>query len=420
MTHILSIVSNDLRIFFAERSNWVSLVLLPVIFTLVLGWAFSGSDGPPRLRVDVLDLDGSGASADLLQALRRANETLVLCPMDNDADDFCALDDEPLDLARGKARAQNEETEALIVIPAGFGEATAAFEPVQIDLYAAGDPAQPGPVEQTLNAVLQRENGAGLAASVTDAVLASLGESEELSGLVSTVREPFVREVYAQAGALVDARPPTVHFTLNTGDADAVLENGFAQSVPGMGAMYVMFTVLGGIVVLLRERNHWTLQRLATMPVTRSQILGGKVLTYFTLGMIQFFIVFGVGLAVGLDFGRNPLLMLPVMIAFVLCCTAMAFAIAPHVTTEGQAAGISRLLALSLAPLGGAWWPLEIVPDFMRRIGQLTPVAWAMSAFGELMYYNGGLRDILPNIGILLAVAALLFAVGVRSFRYTT
>lgn len=420
MTPLISIVSNDLRIFFAERSNWVNLVILPVIFTLVLGFAFSGGGGPERLRVDVIDQDGSAASADFLGAVRAANATLGLCPMDNDADDFCNLEDEPLDLARAQARAQAQETEALIVLPQGFGAALTAFERVQIDLYRAGNPAQPGPVEQTLNAVLQRENSASLTANVVDALLVNVAESAELSALVAPVRTSLVERVYTEASALVDARPQAVNFTLNTGDSGADLQSGFAQSVPGMGAMYVMFTVLGGMAVLLRERVHWTLQRLATMPVTRAQILGGKVLTYFTLGMIQFFIVFAVGLVVGLDFGARPFLMLPVMLAFVLCCTAMAFAIAPHVTSEGQASGISRLLALTLAPLGGAWWPLEIVPDFMRRIGQLSPVAWAMGAFHDLMYNNGTLIDILPNIGILIAVAVVLFLIGVRTFRYTS
>jgi ABC-2 type transport system permease protein len=200
--------------------------------------------------------------------------------------------------------------------------------------------------------------------------------------------------------------------------ADENIDEGFGQSVPGMGSMYVMFTVLGGIAVLMRERRQWTLQRLVALPLSRAQILGGKVLTYFTLGMIQYLIVFGVGLIVGLDFGDRPLVLLPVMIAFVLCITGLAFAIAPHITNESQASGISLLLSLSLAPLGGAWWPLDIVPDFMRTVAYLSPISWAMTAFHDVMWYNRGLVDVLPEIGVLLSAAAVLFAIGVSRFRY--
>ena len=194
--------------------------------------------------------------------------------------------------------------------------------------------------------------------------------------------------------------------------------NGFNQSAPGMGSLYVMFTVLGGMAVLLRERRQWTLQRLLALPLSRAQILGAKIGVYFSLGMIQYFIVFAVGAALGMDFGASPAAILAVMAAFVLCITALTFALAPWITSEGQARGFVLLLSLSLAPLGGAWWPLEIVPQFMQTIGHLSPVAWAMDAFQDLIWYNGGFPDVLPEIGVLLAAAAVLFAIGIRSFKY--
>jgi ABC-2 type transport system permease protein len=170
---------------------------------------------------------------------------------------------------------------------------------------------------------------------------------------------------------------------------------------------------------LLRERQRWTLQRLAALPLARGHLLGGKALTYFALGMVQYGIVFAVGLLVGLNFGPHPLLLLPVMGAFVLCCTALTFALAPLMTSEGQANVVAQLVGLTLAALGGAWWPLEIVPEYLQRIGRLSPVAWAMAAFHDLLFYSGGLADILPEIAVLLAAAAVLFGVGVWRFRYT-
>ena len=43
----------------------------------------------PRLRVDLIDQDQSAPSAQFIDDLHRANDALVLCPADNDADDFC-------------------------------------------------------------------------------------------------------------------------------------------------------------------------------------------------------------------------------------------------------------------------------------------------------------------------------------------
>ncbi len=422
MRSILTIILNDLRIFFSQRGNLPGLLVIPVLLTLVVGWSIGqiGGGGPTRLRVDLIDLDQSGMSAQMIEDLRAANDALVLCPLDNDAEDFCRLGDEPLQLERAIERARTGRTSALIVIPDGYAAALERFERVAVDYYSLSDPLQPGPVLQSLNAVLQRASTASMIPGVAGALLDNLISAAQLPPFEGATRDDFLRALYLRSQQLLTDRPSPVSFRVadSDGGSRSVLDNGFSQSAPGMGSLYVMFTVLGGMAVLLRERSQWTLQRLIALPLSRAQILGAKIGVYFTLGMIQYCIVFAVGAAVGMDFGSSPIAFLAVMAAFVLCITAVTFALAPWIKSEGQASGLVLLLSLSLAPLGGAWWPLEIVPEFMQTIGHISPVAWAMDAFHDLILYNGGLRDVLPEIGVLLAAAAVLFIIGIRSFKY--
>ena len=424
MRPTLTIILNDLSVFFSQRGNLVGLLVIPVLLTLVIGWSLGriGGDGPTRLRVDLIDLDQTEMSAQLIEELRAANDALVLCPLDNDADDFCSLEKEPLQLERAIERARADRTSALIVIPAGYAAALEGFQRVSIDYYSLSDPLQPGPVLQSLDAVLQRASSASMTTGVAAALLDNLTVAVELPPLDKETRDGFLRTLYLRAQQMLTEQPASVHFRVaDAADgSDGGLDNGFNQSAPGMGSLYVMFTVLGGMAVLLRERRQWTLQRLMALPLSRAQILGGKIGVYFALGMIQYFIVFAVGAAAGMNFGSNPLALLSVMAAFVLCVTALTFALAPWITSEGQARGLVLLLSLSLAPLGGAWWPLEIVPEFMQTLGHLSPVAWAMDAFQDLIWYNGGFGDVLPEIGVLLAAAAVLFVFGIRSFKVAT
>ena len=423
MRSILTIILNDLNIFFSQRGNLVGLLVIPVLLTLVIGWSLGrigGGGGPTRLRVDIIDLDQTELSANLIDDLRAANDALVLCPLDNDADDFCRLGEEPLQLERAVERARAGRTSALIVIPAGYAAALEGFERTHIDFYSLSDPLQPDPVRQSLDAVLQRASSASMTTGVAGALLDNLIAAIELPPLEVETRDGFLRALYQRSQQLLTEQPAPVRFRVAdaAGDGDDASMNGFNQSAPGMGSLYVMFTVLGGMAVLLRERRQWTLQRLLALPLSRAQILGAKIGVYFSLGMIQYFIVFAVGAALGMDFGASPAAILAVMAAFVLCITALTFALAPWITSEGQARGLVLLLSLSLAPLGGAWWPLEIVPQFMQTIGHLSPVAWAMDAFQDLIWYNGAFTDVLPEIGVLLAAAAVLFAIGIRSFKY--
>jgi ABC-2 type transport system permease protein len=418
MYKILTIALNDLRIFFASRGNLIGLVILPIVFSLLLGWTFGDDDGPTYQRVDLLDLDQSTQSAALIEELRQANQTLLLCPQDNNAADLCRLAGAALTEALVLDRVRRGRSQALLVIPAGYAQAVTGGTAVQLDFYSTADLTNPSPVQRTVEAVLQRTNTAALATGVAGAVLEAIAPAANIPFFSAQTRQQFSTAVFQQAITTLAAQPPVVRFISTKADLDTRLDNGYNQSVPGMGAMYTMFTVMGGMAVLYRERRQWTLQRLVVLPITRAQLLGGKILTYFTLGVIQYLIVFGVGYFVGVDFGRSLLALLLVIVAFVLCITALTFALAPHVTSEGQAEGIARLLGLTLAPLGGAWWPLEIVPGWMRTLGHLSPVAWVMDALHKLIFYNAGLGDVLLEIGVLVGAAAVLFGVAVRTFKY--
>jgi ABC-2 type transport system permease protein len=193
---------------------------------------------------------------------------------------------------------------------------------------------------------------------------------------------------------------------------------GFGQSVPGMGSMFALFTVLGGMGILVGEKKQWTLQRLATMPISRAQLLGGKILSRFSLGALQYTVVFAIGIVTGINFGRDLVALILVILAFTLTCTALSFALGSLLKNEQQAAGMTNLLGLTLAPLGGAWWPLELVPDFMRVVGHVSPVAWAMDSYTSLMFRNGDLQDVLVPLLVLAGMSAVFFAVGIKRFRY--
>jgi ABC-2 type transport system permease protein len=136
------------------------------------------------------------------------------------------------------------------------------------------------------------------------------------------------------------------------------------------------------------------------------------------MGMIQFGVVFVVGFITGTNFGNSPLAILLVMMAFVLCVTALTLALATRITSDGLANGVSFLLSMVLAPLGGAWWPLEIVPPFMQAIGRLSPVSWAMDGFRKVIFFGGGIPEVLPGVAVLVVAAVVLFFIGVRGFKY--
>ena len=138
----------------------------------------------------------------------------------------------------------------------------------------------------------------------------------------------------------------------------------------------------------------------------------------FVMGIIQYLVAFSVGFFLGVDFGSSPLGLAAVMAAFTLCMTAVTFLLATFVKTEEQSAGLINFIALTSAALGGAWWPLEIVPPAMRNIAYLTPVGWAMQGFNEIIFYRGGLSDVLLPVAVLIGATLVIFGIAVSRFKY--
>lgn len=414
MQKLLTITWNDLRQILAQRSTLVNLFFIAPVIMVVVGLAsgaLGGDGGTPALLLDVLDRDDSALSQSLLDNIRAANANIVLCPYDNDDADVCELGRAALDESTAQARLEDETSLGLLVIPEGFDAGLRAGENVTVTYRANANISAPTYVVQAVQAAAQHIGGAFVAERVGASLVADLPAAED------ELRE----RVFERADAIWAERPIDVRMV--TGDASEAEDEesagtGFGQSAPGIGSMYVMFTVFPLLSALIRERENWTLQRLLVAPIRKAHILGGKMLARFAIGMAQYGVLFGIAALLGTNFGGNLPAVVLTMIAYVLCITGLALALSTLVENESQAGGIGLFLTLTLAPLGGAWWPLEIVPPFMQTLGRISPVAWAMDAYGKLIWFGGTLADVLLPVGVLLAMAAVFFTFGALRFKY--
>jgi ABC-2 type transport system permease protein len=420
MRKTLDIAINDLRIFLKDPGAIIGAFAVPIVMGVIFGFALSGGGQPSQLRVDVIDNDQSARSAQFLTELRAANTALVLCPADNTDDNYCQIEEgEVLTDEIAVDRLMDNTSLALIEIPAGFGDALDEGQPATIVYRSNENASAPSYILQAVQAVVQQMGGAQVAADVGEKLIAE-------SGVIplddEAQRQDFRRAVYENAAATWSIKPFTVRYVETnamTTNQPSARQQGFGQSIPGMASMFVMFFTLLSSLNILRERKNWTIQRLVTMPVSRAQILGGKILMYFLLGMLQFLALFVIARLLGMSWGNDILALLLVMVSYALCTTALGFMIGTFITTEMQGAAMLNLLGLTLAPLGGAWWPLEITPPFMQTIGHISPVAWAMNGFHTLLYDQGTLTDVLLPIGVLLAAAGVFFVIAIRRFKFT-
>ncbi len=158
------------------------------------------------------------------------------------------------------------------------------------------------------------------------------------------------------------------------------------------------------------RREMWVARRMLSTPTSTGVILVGEAAGRFGVAMVQgVYIMLGTLVIFGVNWG-DPLGAIAVVVLFALVGSGAAMLSGALFRNEQQAGGLGVLLGLGLAAVGGAMVPIELFPDTMQTIARCTPHAWAIDAFAELVRRDGGLLDILPQLGVLAAFAAVFMA----------
>ena len=85
--------------------------------------------------------------------------------------------------------------------------------------------------------------------------------------------------------------------------------------------------------------------------------------------------------------------------------------------SEEQVVVLSLIPMFVLSALGGAWVPLEFTPETFQTIAYLTPIAWVLDGYKDVIVRGLGVESVMTAVAILLAYALVLFALAVWRFR---
>lgn len=408
MRTVFNITRYDLMRLFKDRNLAVFTLIMPAVLMTVLSLAIGVED--EIILLDLVDNDQSALSEAFIDQLEAVGgDSLVVCVYGHVNPDDCSMGEDDQWSEVGKERVEEGRTSGVIIIPVGFGAALRRGESVTLEYRSNDSLNAPSVVTNMINTARNR-----VGSSVVVAQLAFDPELATLTGTEGTA-ESFTA-LYTQAEQQWESPPARIDE--ESSGEEVEIGTGANQSVPGISSMFLLFTLLNAASVLVSERNSGTLQRLFTLPVPKYHVVMGKMLTQIIYAGIQFVILYVIGGFLGANFGSNYLGIALLVIAFLLCGGALGFLLATLVRNENQAGAIASLAGFLLAPLGGAWWPLDIVPEFMQIIGHFSPVAWVMDGFQDLIYYDGTILDILPEVAVLLAMAAVFGVIGIARFKY--
>jgi ABC-2 type transport system permease protein len=190
------------------------------------------------------------------------------------------------------------------------------------------------------------------------------------------------------------------------------------RSVGGWAMQFLLFALTASATSLFHEKEHGLLQRLLSTPVSRAQILWSKFLYGATLGLVQLVVLFVAGrFLYGIDVEHHLGLLALVCLFAAAACTSFGMLLAAVSPSPEAARGLGTMLILLMSALGGAWFPVSIMPEFFQSISKLTLVYWSMEGFQQVLWANASFSEILPTLGILGVITAGVMAVAVWQFN---
>jgi len=191
------------------------------------------------------------------------------------------------------------------------------------------------------------------------------------------------------------------------------IPTGVVHQMPATILTFLLFNILifgGTNLIKLRERG--ILRRFVITPFGKKGIWVGLFLTnMFVATLVSLVIIIISAFLFSVSYGIIPILnMLIILFVFSVFVSSMSIYFGSVLKRAEAVVGVSVLVANLLAGLGGCWWPIEIVPEFMKKIAMMLPTGWAMEALDKLLFYKFPFVSVMTNI-IVLTLFTIFFAI---------
>jgi ABC-type multidrug transport system permease subunit len=224
----------------------------------------------------------------------------------------------------------------------------------------------------------------------------------------------------AEALASLNSETRIWQLSVSTAGQRKEIPSGFDQAIPGIVVMFTLLVLLtSGSSMLVIERTQGLLRRLASAPMTRTEVVAGKWGGRMALAALQIGFAVVVGTIVfKMQWGPDVFMIVIVLASWAAFCASAGLLLGSVARTDTQATGLGVLTANVLAALGGCWWPIEVTPDWMQGLQNLMPTGWAMDALHRLISFEAGALSAVPHVATLLVGTLLVTALAINRFKY--
>ena len=360
-----AVVRKELLQFRRDRRSLVLAFVLPLVLLVFFGYAITWD--VDDIRMAVVDQDHGARARELVDAFRASRRFSVVETPARTADIGPLLDRATVRMA--------------LVIPPDFASDLGAGRTAQVQAIVDGGDA----------------NTATIALAYTQALVRQFGAS-----LVTQTRE---------AHPPVEARP-RVWFNEELSSSNMI--------VPGLVVLIMM--IIAGLITSLTIAREWergTMEQLASTPVTRLEVVLGKLAPFLVIGMVDVAVTSAAGVALFHVPFRGDALFL-VVPAFLFLAGTLGLGLAISAVSRSQLLATQIGMLATFLPgflLSGFMFAIDIMPLPLRLLTYLVPARYFLVVVRGVFLKGVGPEVLWPETLLMLLYAAGTLTLAVRAFK---
>jgi ABC-2 type transport system permease protein len=380
-TRLLAIARKETLQFRRDSKSLAMAFLLPVILLLLLGYAITWD--VENIATAVVDHDNSSRSRELTEAFRAAGYFDIEKHLANESEIAPLL--------------ERRDVQIVLVFPPDFSADLDGGRPARLQVILDGSDAN------TASIIL------GYVQALTASYAARVAAGGAGVGLSGAQDPAMTIQSQARPAIQVESR---VWYNEELRSRNMI--------VPGL--IPVIMMIIAAMLTSLTIAREWergTMEQLAATPVTRLEVVIGKLLPYIAIGFVDMIVASAVGvLLFEVPFRGDPLLLLALSFFFLVGALGLGMFISA--VARSQLLAMQFALVLTFLPaylLSGFMFSLDVMPRALRALSYLVPARYFLVVTRGIFLKGVGVEVLHVQGLLMVAFGAIGLALSIRVFR---
>lgn len=362
----MTIFFNNIKRIFRKKVNLIVMFVVPIAFIVVIGSIESSSAGG-SITIGLVDNDNSKLTSIMKDKLKANGNEIKIISKDEIKDDII-----------------NKKIDTAVVISNGFTKNVMNNSgDTKVQMYGISGLTNDSSVKYYINSFTNAAKNIGKAVK---------GDSDKFyDGIKEYEKGNFSSEV---------------KYTNGQKDKETL-----SSTLVGYLIMSVVYLSTMVTNLILEDKKFGVYKRMFASGVKAFSYIGQCILSFIVVTFIQIaavLLIMKYGLNIYL--GKSIFNLFIVLSIFGISCVALGVAICNRSKTLKQANSLATLISTPIIMLGGCYWPREIMPPLLQRIGDFVPTTWAMEAAGKIIS-GSSIISVDKEIGIIAVFIVLFFTV---------